>query len=175
MINIWGCGRLPVLAGLLVVSCLVTFEATRSAAPPLDRLAGLSGPGKTPAPPRFGTVSGAKPEVAVSFGRLPLAFEPNVGQTDARVRFLARGGGRPDFFTDTETAMVLSRAERRDPKALPRERREPAKVEQAVVRMKLAGAGQPRRVIGLEKLPGFSNYFIGNDPAKWRTDVPHYG
>ncbi len=40
--------------------------------------------------------------------------------------------------------------------------------------MKLAGAGQPRQVIGLEKLPGISNYFIGNDPKKWRTDVPHY-
>jgi uncharacterized repeat protein (TIGR01451 family) len=174
MINIWGCGRLPVLAGLLVVSCLVTFEDTRGAAPRPDRLAGLSGPGKTPALARLSTGSGFKPEVVASFGRLPLAFEPNVGQTDARVRFLARGGGMTAFFSDTETAMVLSRAERRDPKALPRERREPAKVEQAVVRMKLAGAGQPRRVIGLEKLPGMSNYFIGNDPAKWRTDVPHY-
>ncbi len=61
------------------------------------------------------------------------------------------------FFTDTETVMVLSRSR-----------------EQAVVRMKLAGAGQPRRAIGLEKLPGISNYFLGNDPAKWRTDVPHY-
>jgi hypothetical protein len=26
---------------------------------------------------------------AESYGKLPLAFEPNVGQTDARVRFLA--------------------------------------------------------------------------------------
>ncbi len=91
------------------------------------------------------------------YGKLPLAFEPNVGQTDARVRFLSRGGGMTTFFTDTETVMVLSRNR-----------------EQAVVRMKLAGAGQPRRAVGLEKLPGVSNYFLGNDPAKWRTDVPHY-
>ena len=47
-------------------------------------------------------------------------------------------------------------------------------VEQAVVRMKLVGSGQPRNETGAEKLPGVSNYFIGNDPAKWRTDVPHY-
>ncbi len=99
----------------------------------------------------------ARANVSRDYGKLPLAFEPNVGQTDARVRFLARGGGMTTFFTDTETVMVLSRSR-----------------EQAVVRMKLAGAGQPRRAIGLEKLPGVSNYFLGNDPAKWRTDVPHY-
>jgi beta-glucanase (GH16 family) len=108
------------------------------------------------------------------YGNLPLAFEPNRGQTDARVRFLARGGGMMAFFTDTETVMVLSRAERRDPKASPLERRAPAEVERTVVRMKLENASRPRRAIGLEKLPGISNYFIGNDPSKWRTNVPQY-
>jgi uncharacterized protein (TIGR03437 family) len=99
------------------------------------------------------------------YGKLPLAFEPNVGQTDAQVRFLARGGGMTTFFTDSETVMVLGRRPRQAA---------PGQVEQAVVRMKLAGAGQPQRAIGIEKLPGISNYFIGNDPTKWRTDVPHY-
>jgi uncharacterized repeat protein (TIGR01451 family) len=108
------------------------------------------------------------------FGNLPLAFEPNVGQTDSRVHFLARGSGMMAFFTDTETAMVLSRADRRDPRAMPFDRREPAKVEHTVVRMKLENCSQPRRTIGLEKLPGISNYFIGNDPTKWHTDVPQY-
>ena len=48
------------------------------------------------------------------YGKLPLAFEPIVGQTDARVRFLARGSGMTTFFTDTETVMVLSRRGRAD-------------------------------------------------------------
>jgi uncharacterized protein (TIGR03437 family) len=30
-------------------------------------------------------------------------------------------------------------------------------------------------VVGIEKQPGVSNYFIGNDTAQWHTDVPHYG
>jgi hypothetical protein len=30
-------------------------------------------------------------------------------------------------------------------------------------------------VAGLDELPGKSNYFIGNDPSKWRTNVPTYG
>ena len=44
----------------------------------------------------------------------------------------------------------------------------------AVVRMKLVGANERARVTGLEELPGKSNYFIGNDPKKWRTKVPNY-
>ncbi len=116
----------------------------------------------------------ARASLSSGYGKLPLAFEPNQGQTDARVRFLTRGGGMTAFFTDTETVMLLSRSERRDPKALPRERQEPDKVEQAVVRMKLVRGRAASQVQGLEKLPGVSNYFIGNDPNKWRKDVPHY-
>jgi hypothetical protein len=45
---------------------------------------------------------------------------------------------------------------------------------QAVVRMQLLGANPAPQVVGLEELPGRSNYFIGNDPKKWRTNVPTY-
>src|SRR5438132_674484 len=41
----------------------------------------------------------------------------------------------------------------------------------AVIRMNLPGA---KRTTGLQKLPGVSNYFFGNDPKRWRTGVPHY-
>ncbi len=40
--------------------------------------------------------------------------------------------------------------------------------------MKLAGANPKAKVSGLKELPGKSNYFIGNDPKKWRTNVPNY-
>src|SRR5438876_9928559 len=40
--------------------------------------------------------------------------------------------------------------------------------------MKLVGANPSARVVGLDELPGKSNYFIGNDPKKWRTNVPNY-
>src|SRR5947207_11019950 len=43
------------------------------------------------------------------YANLPLAFEPNLGQSDARVRYLARGSGMTLYFTDAETAIVLSR------------------------------------------------------------------
>ena len=40
--------------------------------------------------------------------------------------------------------------------------------------MKLLGANPDAKVTGLEELPGKSNYFLGNDPKKWRTNVPHF-
>jgi len=43
-----------------------------------------------------------------------------------------------------------------------------------VIRMRLLGGNAKGRVVGLDELLGKSNYFIGNDPKKWRTNVPSY-
>jgi hypothetical protein len=40
--------------------------------------------------------------------------------------------------------------------------------------MKLRNANPAAKVTGQDELSGTSNYFIGNDPAKWRTKVPTY-
>jgi hypothetical protein len=40
--------------------------------------------------------------------------------------------------------------------------------------MRLVGARSTLRVEGAEELSVRSNYFIGNDPKKWRTDVRQY-
>ncbi len=44
-----------------------------------------------------------------------------------------------------------------------------------VLRMRLRNANPAAKVTGTDELAGTSNYFIGNDPAKWRTNVPTYG
>ena len=41
--------------------------------------------------------------------------------------------------------------------------------------MRLEGANSSARVSGASPLPGKSNYFIGNDPSKWRQDIPQFG
>lgn len=43
-----------------------------------------------------------------------------------------------------------------------------------VVRMQLVGGKRQPQVVEEEELPGKSNYFLGNDPARWRTNVPNY-
>ncbi len=45
-----------------------------------------------------------------SYGKLPLSFEANQGQTDAEVRFLARGGGYTIFLTDDEAVLTLRKS-----------------------------------------------------------------
>ena len=40
--------------------------------------------------------------------------------------------------------------------------------------MKLAGANPNASLTGADLLPGKSNYFLGNDPAKWRHGVPQF-
>src|ERR1700719_53496 len=90
-----------------------------------------------------------------SYGKLPLSFEPNQGQTDARVKFLARASGYTLFVT-AEEAVFAGR-------------------EEPVERMKLIGANRNMRMEPLDQQPGISNYFIGNDPSKWRTNVANYG
>lgn len=42
------------------------------------------------------------------------------------------------------------------------------------LRMRLVGANESPLVEGLEELPGKSHYFIGNNPDKWRTNIPTY-
>jgi hypothetical protein len=42
------------------------------------------------------------------------------------------------------------------------------------LRMKLAGANPNASLSAADQLPGKSNYFIGNDPAKWRIGVPQF-
>jgi hypothetical protein len=43
-----------------------------------------------------------------------------------------------------------------------------------VLHLKLVGATGNARIVGVDELPGKSNYFIDTDPATWRTNVPTY-
>jgi len=47
--------------------------------------------------------------------------------------------------------------------------------EPAVLRLQFVGADPDTQVVGEEQLPGIVNYFLGDDPANWRTNVPTYG
>src|SRR5947209_14836360 len=41
----------------------------------------------------------ASDRMAAGYGKIPLSFEPNVGQTDSRVQFQSRGSGYSLFLT----------------------------------------------------------------------------
>ncbi|MGA2076228.1 MAG: SBBP repeat-containing protein [Terriglobia bacterium] len=121
-------------------------------------------------------------KAAVSFAKLPLSFEANQGQTDARVKFLSRGPGYTLFLTGDEVTLELQKPGVRSQEsgaghirsALQRTTGYGERTTNHVLRLKLVNANRNAAVVGESALPGKSNYFIGNDPDKWRTNVPTY-
>jgi hypothetical protein len=114
------------------------------------------------------------------YGKLPLSFEANRGQTDGQVKFLSRGSGFSLFLTGDEAVIALKKTgpSQIDPRRriLTPTRMADTDGSSASVKlhMQLLGANMESRVVGAAELPGKVNYFIGNDPAKWRTNVPTY-
>ncbi|HSS95914.1 MAG TPA: SBBP repeat-containing protein [Terriglobales bacterium] len=128
--------------GALTLSLLSPKPATGNlaqATSPVSPLLQHSNPGQT----------------RVAYGQLPMAFEPNMGQTDSRVKFMARGSKYGLFLTGHEAVLSLAHAS-------------------SPLQMSLAGSNSNAEVSGTDALPGKSNYLIGKDPSRWHTNVPQF-
>ena len=115
----------------------------------------------------------AAPELNNQTITIPLEFETNQGQAPARYLFVAHGPAYTLGLSATEMALSLHRQQQsssstRDPISL-------QATESANVEMRLVGGNSAAAADGLDPQPGRSNYFIGNDPAKWQTNVPQFG
>jgi hypothetical protein len=128
--------------------------------PALCAMAGTSTsqPANKPGRERPGVAAPESPAkqaaIRSTLANLPLVFEPNLGQADPQVSFLARGGGYTLFLTRREAVVALSGS--------------------APIRIRPSCAQEPQAIDGVEPTGGISNYFIGNDPARWTTKVPNY-
>ena len=111
----------------------------------------------------------AKPRLAGAFGKVPLQFEANHGQTDGRVKFMARGPGYGLFLTSTEAVLHLQNAHPGASRV-----RGFSKTQDAALRMRIVGAARHAKVNALDRLPGTINYFGGNDSSKWITNIQAY-
>lgn len=105
-------------------------------------------------------VAAVAPPAPAAPQRLGLAFVPNQGQTDGPVRFVVRGAGGTLFFTPSEAVLALP-----DP-SIP--------LSSTVVRLRYQGANATPTLQAGTPLPGVVNYFVGNDTARWRTNLPTY-
>ena len=120
---------------------------------------------------RTASAAGAVP---LSLDRVPVRFEENRGQTDARVDFIARCRGYMAFVTPGEIVLSLPGATppRTDPGPDLRPDVRP-QTPPEVLRLRIENASTARGR-ALEPAPGRSNYLIGQDRSRWRTDVPSY-
>src|SRR5579864_6728207 len=103
-----------------------------------------------------------------NYNKLPLTFEANRGQTDPSVKFVSRGPGYRVFLTSD--GMVLSLRANRT--ATGDAAIHPSK--KARLQLRLLGTSKNPSVVGEVPQAGRGNYFIGNDPGKWRRNVPTY-
>ncbi len=99
------------------------------------------------------------PSVDPDYGNLPLSFVANAGQATSAVRFQGHDLGTTMSFTGEEIILAL-----------------PSKTESSdtFARLRFLGVNSELKLVGEESLPGVVNYFIGDDPAAWRTDIPTY-
>lgn len=139
-----------------------------------------------PADYRPGRVAGGAALADVDFGKLPLSFVPNLGQSDPSVRFEARWAGGTLLFGPGELAVVLGGEGGRLGNWLwgqrvraPSERSDYIETgyietgEAGVVRVRMVAANAVEPV-GEGTLPGVASYFLGSDPARWRLNLPTY-
>src|SRR5438094_4041559 len=87
-----------------------------------------------------------------SMANFPLAFEVNAGQAEPSVKFLARVG-KSELLLTSHSVVVQSRKS---------------------FGVKFAGSNAANEPQGIDALPGQRNYIIGNDPARWHTQVPTF-
>ena len=94
--------------------------------------------------------------ITEAFGKLPLRFEANQGQSGEKVKFLSRGSGYTLFLTSTEAVLSLSRPEETSNNSLATDRgdqkKEAERARRDVLRMRLVGARSTPQVEGADEL-----------------------
>jgi hypothetical protein len=131
--------------------------------------------------PRLETIRTNTKDVhsGTNFKPLQLSFQSNIGQTDPQVRYIANSRSGDVFLTDSEMVLRIRSIINTGPintgDPLSKAAGEPkASSNSAVLRLRALNSNPKPHIVGIEQVPGRTNYFIGNDPRKWCTNVPSY-
>jgi hypothetical protein len=123
-------------------------------------------------------ISPSSLSVAVSgaYARLPLAFEPNHGQSQPSVVYFTRAQGYAAFFTPDETIFILGHSSKIMAKPGNDGLRGSSKSTPSpgILRMRILGSNSAAAFTAADELPGKSNYLYGRDARNWRTGIANY-
>ncbi|HEX8720112.1 MAG TPA: SBBP repeat-containing protein [Pyrinomonadaceae bacterium] len=144
---------------------------------PLARVgdAAAQGPPRTRPEGAKGFDGGAtRPGLLEAYGKLPLRFEANRGQSGGGAKFLARGAGYTLSLTRSGAVLRL-----RNGAGQPGDRdgacgAQGLAASEGTLRFGLEGSNRAPRIVPLDELEGRSNYFVGAGPLTWLTDIPNY-
>ncbi len=90
---------------------------------------------------------------------LPLTFEENLGQAGREIEYLSRGPGYGLFLSKSEILFALGGGG-------------PDQTAQGI-RMQLVGSNPDPSGQAIEPVETRTHYYLGNDPDRWITGVPH--
>ena len=106
--------------------------------------------------------------------QIPVYFEMNMGQTHESVKYLSRSKNYTLFLTPARAVLSLTGTRGKEKLPVPGGRKPVSVLEYTQLSLQLAGSNPKAEIEGINKLGGRSNYLIGNDPARWQRNVPHY-
>ena len=92
-----------------------------------------------------------------TFDPIPIAFEPNHGQSDSTAAFISTNGTETLLLSASQAVVLKSVS------AVP-----------SRVTLELLGANRDAKAEARDLLPGRSNYYIGNEASFWHEDVPQF-
>jgi hypothetical protein len=94
-----------------------------------------------------------------AYGKLPLLFIENQGQLDSTVEYYIKSPAQTLYLTQDGIVFDLTRH---------------SQAERLVFRLDFLNSNSSSTVEGVDKNSAVVNYFTGNDPGKWHTDIPTY-
>jgi uncharacterized protein (TIGR03437 family) len=99
------------------------------------------------------------PDVSRTVHQLPFSFVPNVGQSSRDVKFQINETSGSLYFTRSGISFALHQQ---------------SDQTQDEMHLQFVNANPDVQVNGVQQMPGVVNYLIGNDPSRWRTNVPTF-
>lgn len=117
---------------------------------------------------------GVRNRLAVRLGQLPIPFEPNVGQIAPGIRYLARANGYRVALTERGAILRLNGTIPTRPMKSLRQWVSRTATKPAFVYLYPINANTHPTLQAVHRLPSISNYFLGDHPKQWHTNVPNY-
>lgn len=99
----------------------------------------------------------ANAKAVSAFLHLPLGFEPL--ENRATGEFVARAAGYSLSLSSAQAVLAVRR---------------PAPQSSATLHMSVVGANASAKAVALDQLEGVVNYYLGNVPRMWKTNVTRY-
>ena len=114
--------------------------------------------------PQGGATNAAQASLLTAYVNNPLAFEPNMGQSDPSVQYLSHGPGMSVFLTNGGATFVMPRTSQSPPNGQP--------VIEDVLGLQFTGANPAPQITAQNDLLSRSNYFTGSQAL---VNVPQFG